>query len=194
MAVTAETRQCLDMHANGYDSRLAGIVTWDALLTADVVKGSEFKFAAGSDIFVTLNADVAKLYSHQEQLDTILGLYATHPCIQSADALFYVPNGPRDFTSMLARKIGQPVVHSKRRDGSTSQHDFEFSTALDKEMAASSNKPVIVEDFVFTLGSVAAMRKLFAEDQDVHSVAMLLSGQVDPRYQIRLVDHYLLEK
>jgi hypothetical protein len=67
-----------------------------------------------------------------------------------------------------------------------------FASAEDETLALEAEAPVIGEDIVTTLGSVAGMRKLLRPEQTVHSLAMLLRGTVNPTYQAGLVDHYLL--
>ncbi len=69
-----------------------------------------------------------------------------------------------------------------------------LNSDTDKELATSAQLPVIGEDVVTTLGSVAAMRALLKPSQNVHSLAMLLRGTVIPKYQTGLVDHYLVKR
>lgn len=166
--------------------------TWEALLTAGVFVEGDFTFASGKR--ASLKADAEQLCSHPKQLQTILGFFATHPCVQEADTLLFVPEGMRKFVTILGNELDKPVAKTIRKPGSTSKYDFIFESQTDKDLALASEKPVICEDVVSTLGSVAAIRSLLRPEQNVHSLAMLLRGTVNPEYQVDLTDHYLLER
>lgn len=184
--------RCSNLVEAGFDLKKAAEETWEALLSADVFVEGDFTFASG--IHATLKADAEKLYDHPKQLAVILGHFATYPCVQDADALLYVPDGMRHFVTLLGKELDKPVVGARRRPGTTSKYDFVFESDADEEVAYAAKAPVIGEDVVTTLGSVAGMRKLLRPEQPVHSLAILLRGTVNPAYQEDLVDHYLLKR
>jgi hypothetical protein len=183
---------CTDLEAAGFNQQMVAADIWEALLSADTFIEGDFSFASG--VHATLKVDAEQLYSHPKQLDVILGHFATFPCVQTADVLLYVPDGMRKFMTILGRELNKDVAHSLRNPGSSSRYDFIFKSITDKDLAISAKHPLIGEDIVSTLGSVAGMRKLLKPEQEVHSLAMLLRGTVNPKYRAGLVDHYLLER
>jgi hypothetical protein len=188
----ATNTPCANLEAAEYDTRRAAEETWEALLSAGVFVEGDFTFASG--IHATLKADAERLYSHPKQLQVIIGHFAAFPCVEAADVLLYVPKGMRKFMTRLGNELGKPVAGAKRRPGSTSKYDFVFKSPADQELALSAELPVIGEDVVTTLGSVAGIRALLKPEQNVHSLAMLLRGTVNPGHQTGLTDHYLLER
>lgn len=175
-----------------FDKKKVAAETWKALLSAGVFVEGDFTFASGKR--ATLKADAEQLYSHPKQLQTILGFFATYPCVQEADTLLFVPEGMRKFVTILGHEIDKPVAKTIRKPAAISKYDFIFESQTDQDLALSAEKPVICEDIVSTLGSVAAIRSLLRPEQDVHSLAMLMRGTVNPEYQVGLTDHYLLER
>jgi len=176
--------------ASTFDEQRAAFETWEAMLSAGVFTEGNFMFASG--IQATLKADAEKLYEHPRELAVIMGHFAVYPQVQNADVLLYVPDGMRKFITQLGKELNKPVVDAIRRPGATTKYDFVFKTPKDQELALSAKTPLIGEDVVTTLGSVAALRKLLASNQPVHSLAMLLRGTVKPQYRMGLEDHYLL--
>jgi hypothetical protein len=184
--------RCDNLEQAGFDAQRAAEETWEALLSAGVFVEGDFMFASGQR--ATLKADAERLYAKPRQLAVVMGHFATFPCVQDADVLLYAPEGMRQFTTTLGNDLGKPVVRAVRKPNVTSKYDFMFETAGDEYLAHAAEMPVVTEDVVTTLGSVAAMRRLLRPDQSVHSLAMLLRGAVDPAFQAGLVDHYLLEQ
>lgn len=182
---------CKDFPDYKYDIQAVSSGIWDALYISGCFKKGNFSFASGQT--ATLKVDAEELYNYKEQLDRVIGYFATFPCIVDADALLYVPNGMREFTKMLGKYLGKPVVNIQRRPNHTTKYDFEFSSPEDESLALSANRLVICEDVVTTLGSVAAVRTLLPANKIVHSVAILRRHAVNPKYQEGLIDHYLLE-
>jgi orotate phosphoribosyltransferase len=183
--------RCINPEQVEFDTQRAAEDTWEALLSAGVFIEGEFTFASGQQ--ATLKADAEKLYTQPKQLAVVMGYFATYPCVQDADVLLYVPDGMRKFVTMLGSELDKPVVGTSRKPGA-SKYDFVFASEADQELAQGAKAPVIGEDIVTTLGSVAGMRKLLKPDQPVHSLAILLRDTVNPVYQKGLVDHYLLTK
>lgn len=173
-----------------FDAKKAGEETWEALLSAGVFIEGDFTFASGAH--ATLKADAERLYSRPKELATIMGHFATHPSIQDADVLLYVPDGMRQFMTLLGNELDKPVAETIRKPGATSKYDFMFASPEDKELAHAAQEAVIGEDIVSTLGSVAGIRKLLKPEQTVSSLAILLRGTVNPAHQEGLTDHYLL--
>ncbi len=182
---------CKDFPDYKYDIQAVSSGTWDALYTAGCFKKGNFSFASGQT--ATLKVDAEELYNHKEQLDRVLGYFATFPCISNTDVLLYVPDGMREFTKILGENLDKPVVNIQRRPNYTTKYDFEFASSEDESLALSANRLVICEDVVTTLGSVAAVRTLLPVNEIVHSVAMLRRNSVNPKYQAGLVNHYLIE-
>lgn len=197
-AVTIDTMSippqspCLNLEASGFDAQVAAEQTWQALLGAGVFVEGDFTFASG--LQATIKVDAERLYSHPEQLDVILGYFATFPCVRVADALLYVPNGMRKFVTLLGDELGIPVVATNKKPGATSKYEFVFASEADAVLATSAQRPVICEDVVTTLGSVAGIRALLRPKQDVHSLTILLRGTALPEYKVGLTDHYLLQR
>jgi hypothetical protein len=186
------SRRCADPETFGFNVSKAQEDVWAALLSADVFVPGEFKFVSG--IEATLKADCEQLYSHPRQLEVILGYFATHPCVIGADVLLYVPEGMRDFVTMLGEELNKPVAHTRRREGSVSRTDFVYSSPADQELALAAENPWIGEDVVTKLGSTAAVRAMLRPEQDVHSLAILRRCSVDPANETNLVTHYLVER
>ena len=184
--------RCANLEAAGFDAQRAAAGTWEALLRAGVFVEGNYTFASGQQ--ATLKADAERLYARPKELAVILGRFATFPCIQDADVLLYVPDGMKQFMSTLGQELGKPVIAAARKPGAASKYDFVFQSAGDEYLAHAAEAPVIGEDVVTTLGSVAAMRRLLRPEQSVHSLAILLRGAVNPAYQAGLTDHYLLTR
>ncbi len=180
------------LHPRIFDPITAAAETWEALVSADVFVTGDFVFASGEH--ATLKVDAERLYSAPKQLAVILGHFAAHPVIQRADALLYVPDGMRQFTYLLGEATDIPVIDVRRKSNATSKYDFEFPDQSTAEAAHSAKAPVICEDVVSTLGSVAAVRELLSPEQTVQSLAILLRGTVNPNYRVGLQDHYLITK
>ncbi len=174
----------------GFNPEIAAEETWEALLSAGVFIEGDFTFASG--VHATLKADAERLYSRPKELATVMGHFANHPSVQDADVLLYVPDGMRQFMTMLGNELGKPVAETIRKPGATSKYDFTFASPEDEELAHAAQEAVIGEDIVSTLGSVAGVRKLLKPEQSVHSLSILLRGTVNPEFQEGLTDHYLL--
>ena len=168
---------------------LNDVVSWESMLSSKMFIEGNFNFTSG--ITATLKADSNELFKHPKETKIILGKFATFPCLLEADVLMYVPEGMKDFTVILGREINKPVVHTKKNLSSGIKYDFEFLSEADHELAESAEKLFICEDVVTTLGSIAGVRQLLRPEQDVHSLAMLLRGEVDTIYQDGLTEHYL---
>jgi len=184
--------RCSNLELTAFDQQRAAEDTWEALLSAGVFVEGNFTFASG--LKATLKADAERLYGHPRQLGIVMGYFATFPCVEDADVLLYVPDGMREFISLLGKHVGKPVANTIRRPGTKSKYDFVFATDKDENLAWRAKRPIIGEDVVTTLGSVAALRRLLPPDQTVHSLAILLRGTVHEEYRSGLVDHYLLTK
>lgn len=191
MTNPAATR-CSDLEAAGFDAQRAATETWQVMLNSGMFIEGEFTFASGAK--ATIKADTEQLYGHPEQLEVILGHYAAFPCVQDADVLLYVPDGWREFTTMLGDRLGKPIAHTIRKPNAVSRYDFAFRSPDDELLAREAERPFIGEDIVTTLGSVAGVRRLLRPEQTAHSLAMLLRGTVNPVYQTGLTDHYLLQR
>jgi hypothetical protein len=100
----------------------------------------------------------------------------------------------RQFTTILGQEIDKPVAHVERVVTGMSRYQFTFANPGDRDMARHAQHPRITEDVVTTLGSVAGVRDLLLSSQEVHSVAILLRGEVRPFFQEHLTSHYLLER
>lgn len=188
---------CKDLAAQGYDADKAAEEVWEALLLAGAMrvapKEDPFIFASG--LRATLKVNAEALDNKPRQQAVVLGHVATFPCVKDADVLLYVPEGMRNFTNILGKEMGKQVVQAARIPESASRYDFRYKTAEDEEMAVTAEHPTLLEDVVTTLGSVAGMVKIMSpENQDIHSLAFLLRGTVNPEYQIGLTDHYLVER
>jgi hypothetical protein len=177
---------------SNFDEEKAATETWEAMLRAGVFIEGNFTFASG--LHATLKADTEKLYEHPKELAVVMGHFAIFPHVQNADVLLYVPDGMRQFVTQLGKELQKPVVNAIRRSGAVSKYDFIFETPEDQKLARSAETPLIGEDIVTTLGSVAALRRLLPPEQSVHSLAMLLRGSVKPEYRTALEDHYLLTR
>lgn len=184
--------RCTDLESAGFNYKRVAEETWEALLSAGVFIEGDFTFASG--LQATLKADAEKLYTHPKQLAIILGHFASYPCVQDADVLLYVPDGMREFITLLGDELDKPVANAIRTPGAKTKYDFRFTSEEDQELALSASAPVIGEDIVTTLGSVAALRSLLWPEQAVHSLSILLRGSVDPAYRAGLTDHYLLTR
>ena len=185
-------RGCEDPKDSGFNYKRAADEVWDAFLTAGVFVEGEFTFASG--LRATLKADAEQLYKHPKQLERVMGLFATYPCVISSDVLLYVPNGMKEFMLELGRKLDKPVVSAIRDKKSASRYAFLFNSEEDRDLAINAESPLIGEDIVTTLGSVAGLRSLLPAEQDVHSLAILLRGHVEEIYLNGLTDHYLLTR
>jgi len=177
---------------SNFDEHKAAVETWEAMLSAEVFVEGDFTFASG--LHATLKVDAEKLYEHPRELAVVMGHFAIFPDVENADVLLYVPDGMRQFITQLGKELQKPVIDTIRRPGANSKYDFIFKTPEDQERALSAKTPLIGEDVVTTLGSVAALRTLLSPEQSVHSLAMLLRGSVNPEYRAGLEDHYLLIK
>lgn len=175
---------------NLFDARQAERDTWEAFVGAEAFVEGNFTFASGSE--ATLKVDAEKVFEHPKHMLRVMGHYALHPNVQSADVLLYVPDGMRKFMSILGLVVDKPVAHTQRMLGANSRYEFEFCSKEDEELARSARRLLIGEDVVTSLGSVAGVRRLLQPEQDVHSLALLLRGHVNPAYQKGLTDHYLL--
>lgn len=184
---------CSDLAAAGFDRQRAREEVWEALLSAGAFIAGDFTFASGRKASLKINAEV--LYEKPRQYAVVLGHVATFPCIEEADVLLYVPNGMRQLTTRLGQELDKPVAHSKRVAGSKSRYDFQFASDEDRALALGATRVRILEDVVSTLGSVAGMGRLLEpERQEIHSLAYLRRGTVNPVYREGLTDHYLMER
>lgn len=167
-------------------------IVWQAFTGAEAFREGEFGFASGTQS--TLKVDASYLYRHPKHLNAMLNLFKAHPVIARADVLMYVPDGMKTFTKILAQDLGKKIAHTRKIPDATERYQFEFCDSKDQALARRAEHLTICEDVVSTLGSVAAVRALLPEDQQVSSLAMLLRGEVNPDYQKGLDDHYLLER
>lgn len=167
-------------------------IVWQALVDANVFIEGNFVFASG--LQATLKVEAERLYDHPIQLQTIIDIFISKPYVKNADVLLYVPNGMKQFMEMVGEKLNKPVAHIIKKPNSTERYEFMFASENDKKLAANAGCVLIGEDVVTTLGSVAAVRRLLPKQKEVHSLAILLRGKVDPKFQENLQDHYLLVK
>lgn len=180
-----------------YEAEAADRV-WGAFVDAGCVLEGQFKFASmkDSDPPATVKIDGEKLYKegNERPLGVVLGAVAGHPCIQEADLITYVPEGPRRFAHLLGGVLGKKVIDIERVPRAKTRYAFRFVSEKAQERAQAALKPRICEDIVSTLGSVAAVRNLFLPEQEVHAIAQLLRGEPNPDYQNGLADHYLARR
>lgn len=165
---------------------------WDLLVRANVFIRGEFLFASG--VKASLKVDMEKIYSNDDVYQRLLKIFANHEAVRRSDVLLYVPNGMKRFTHDLSKLIAKPVVNLKRANQGTDRYSFDFCSATDKLLAMSSIQPLICEDVVTTLGSVAGVRRLLNNSQQVTSLAILLRGEVEPSYKKGVDDFYLLQR
>lgn len=184
---------CDNLAEAGFNQQQSAELMWEALLSAGAFIEGDFSgdkaFASG--LSATLKVDAEVLYKHKRQFAIVLGLFASFPCVKEADVLLYVPKGMKKFINTLGRELGKPVAQTERIKGGD-KYDFKFKSLFDQYLAQAAERPLIGEDVVTSLGSVAAIRALLGPDQDVHSISMLLRGIVTPEYQNGLRDHYLM--
>jgi orotate phosphoribosyltransferase len=181
------------MQTPEFNAGRAAEETWEALLSAGAFVEGDFTLASGAK--ATLKVDAEKLYDHPRHFQTVLGHFAAHPCVQDADTLLYVPEGMREFTIALGKELDKPVAKMRHRPAAKNRYDFVFESLGDYSLAIAAGRPVICEDVVTTLGSVAAVRSLLTRPiQEVHSLAILRRGTVKEEYRAGLSDHYLVER
>lgn len=179
-------------YPTSFDPERAASEIWQAFIDAECIREGVFNFASGQE--ATLKIDASELYKHPKQLQIVLGHTAVHPFVQETDVLIYVPDGMRTFATILGEDLGLPVAHMRRKPNATSRYDFEFRDWKDQKIAFDAKNPVILEDVVSTLGSVAGVRKVLRPGPTINSLALLLRGEVNPAYQTGVNDQYLVKK
>lgn len=190
---------CADLEAAGFNQENVANDVWRLLLHSGAFierpDDDPFEFASGE--LATLKVDAEVLEHRTEARERIMGYVAAYPCIAEADVLLYVPEGMQKFTTDLGAKLDIPVAHMQRdpKEGAL-RYDFVFSSPEDRELGLGASQPRILEDVVTTLGSVASVAShLNPDQQDIHSLAFLLRGQVNPEHRARLAaDHYLAKR
>ncbi len=177
-----------------YDEQVAEL-SWEALLSAGAIKEASYEnpfiFASGEKATIKVDAEVLDKSFREREI--LLGKMAMHPCMDDADVLLYVPDGMRNFTNILGHEMGLLVAQTKRVDGG-GRYDFNFIDHSDKDLALGAKHPRIIEDVVTSLGSVAGIARLLDDRQDIHSLAILQRGAVNPLHQKNLIDHYLIKR
>lgn len=184
-------RGCADIDAIGFNITNAAEDTWEALLSADAFVPGLYRFKSINN--ATLKVDAEKLLNHPRQLQIVIGYFTTFPCVMSAEVLIPVPDGMNEFTRLVGKELEKPVVRTFQPDKDI-DYVFDFLSDADRDLALTADRLSVLEDVVTSLGSVAGIRRLLKPEQDVHSLAMLLRGKVNPQYQAGLTDHYLLER
>ncbi|HZM63716.1 MAG TPA: hypothetical protein VFB59_01135 [Candidatus Saccharimonadales bacterium] len=183
--------------AKRYEAEVEPIV-WSAIVGADCIVEGSFRFASfkPEDPSATVKVDGEMLYKDHNayHLGTVLGAVANHPCVKAADVLLYVPDGMKKFAQLLGGITRKDIAYIERVPGAADRYSFQFVTEEDEALALSAEFPIICEDVVSTLGSVAGVRALLPPTARVHSIAPLLRGQPQPEYQKGLVDHYLVRR
>jgi orotate phosphoribosyltransferase len=179
--------QCLDIDPFQYDASSGALIISGILERIEAYRFGEFKLRSGQTSSVKI--DFERIYNFPDQLRLAISAFIDFPCTRASQALTYVPNGMEKFTHMVGDRLSLPVIDiDKTKDG------FSLRSDLDLKLAESKDRILIAEDVVTTLGSVALVRSLFNEEKDVHSLAIMRRGQIDPINQRNLVDHYLLER
>jgi hypothetical protein len=177
----------------GFDVATAAEETWDALLSAGALKGGQHILANGDPATIKVDAEV--LDKKPPQRAIIIGHVATFPCVKNAQVLLYVPDGMKNFTNELGEKLHKPVAQARRPENAMSRYEFEFISGRDRDLALSAEELELFEDIVSTLGSVAGMvEHLDPRRQNIHTLAFLLRGTVNPDYQKGITDHYLAKR
>ncbi len=165
-----------------------------AVIDAGGLVSGHFVFADGAHALVKIEMDF--LWEHPEQLAAVLDGLAQAEGLPEADVILGVPSGGQRLADVLGEPVwtGLPVVKLQRVPGGTKQ-DFEFVSEADRELALGAKAPRIYEDVVTTLSSIAGVVKLLEpERQDVRSLAIWRRGEVKPKYQHGVQDHYLVEE
>lgn len=175
-----------------YDPKAVAQTAWEVLIEGDTFLEGKFNFAHQGTP-ATLKIDAERLSLDHRAYAVMVGLVATHPCIQQADVLTYVPDGHTQFTIDVGRILNKRVANVRRIEGG-GRRDFAFVSDYDEALALSARHLVINEDISSTLGSVAAVRGLLPPRQNVHSLSLLLRGAVFPDFAKGLTPHFLVER
>lgn len=165
---------------------------WELLVKAKVFRRGDFTFASGQK--ATLKVDMEKIYESNREYRRLLTLFSIHPVVVRSDVLIYVPNGMKRFCHDLSKLINKPVADVVKTANSTNKYDFSFSSSSSRLLAIGAQSPLICEDVVTTLGSVAGVRAILMDTQKVSSLAILLRGKVLEEYKRDIDDYYLLTK
>ncbi len=181
-------------HYNANMTTTIAARTRSAVLASDCLIPGHFVFAAGHHAVQKLELD--NLWDHPHELDTILALLAEAPGLPPADAILGVPTGGQRLAEALVTRhyLDLPFIRLERVPSGAKQ-DFRFSSAVDEQIAKHALNPRIYEDVVTTLSSIAGVAKLLEPDrQAINALAIWRRGQVQPRYQVGITHHYLVEK
>ena len=136
------------------------------------------------------------LWDHQRELAVVLRALTQVKGLPAADVILGVPTGGQRIANELSARgfVSAPVVSLERITGGRRQ-EFRFCSEDDRKLALSASAPLIYEDVVSTLSSVAGVvRLLRPEYQDIHAVAVWRRGQVKKQYNNGVATHYLVEE
>lgn len=162
------------------------------VLSANVLEHGHFIFADGQHARVKLEMD--HLWEHPDRLGVVLKALAEPRGVPEADVLLGVPTGGQRLADALGELTNMPVVKLERIKGGAKQ-DFQFVSKQDEALAKSARSLRVYEDVVTTLSSIAGVvRLLDPSKQVIHSVAIWRRGEVNPKYRVGVVDHYLVEE
>jgi hypothetical protein len=193
-------RGCEDLVAAEFDTVSAAEIAWNGLVHSGSFVEGRWSFADDKpgEPPATLKVIGERLLDHPFWRPILVGLFAAYPCVQTADVLTFVPDGPGDFTGALGQALGKSVAYTERTPGGA-RHDFRFKSPADAELAADAKQVFAVEDVLTTGSSVSAARRLFRPDQGFHSLAVLLRGLLKPEYCIDIGHnnegpHYLVAR
>lgn len=165
-----------------------------AVLDANVLTKGHFVFADGSHADIKLEMD--NLWDSPDNLDTILDLLAQANGLPIADVVLGVPTGGQLLAEELVSsgRVKAPIAMLERVPGGKKQ-DFRFVSKKDEQLASQAHRLLIYEDVVTTLSSIAGVVKLLNPlKQDIYSLAIWRRGEVKPKYQKGVKDHYLVEE
>ncbi len=165
-----------------------------AVLDAGVLTKGHFVFADGSHADIKLEMD--NLWSSPKNLNTILDLLAQAKRLPSADVILGVPRGGQLLAEELVKsgRVKAPIAKLERVPGGQKQ-DFRFVSKEDEQLAKQADTIIIYEDVVTTLSSIAGVVRLLSPlKQDIYSMAIWRRGEVKPKYQEGVSDHYLVEE
>lgn len=136
------------------------------------------------------------LWNSPVNLDIILNLLAEVEGLPHPDVVLGVPRGGQHLAEELVKsgRVEVPMAMLERIPGGKKQ-DFRFVSKKDEQLAKRAKTVVIYEDVVTTLSSIAGVvRLLNPSQQDIHALAIWRRGEVKPKYQVGVSDHYLVEE
>jgi hypothetical protein len=188
---------CENLLTAGYNATNADQVAWEALREAECFRRGEYELAYQNE-WATLKVDADYLQQQARPYARVLGLLVTHPCVQLADVILYVPDGARPIASDVAAVTGKDIAHAHRIPGGD-RHSFMFDSDEDADLARGAEHATLLDDVTTTGSSQAAMRLMLQADQDVHALSILLRGTLLPKFlgkrgEYPLTFHFLAER